>query len=123
MQESKKTFLIVDDEPKICRMLQGFFELRGFRALTAVTGQEGLEKLKAQTPDCLLLDIRMPDMSGLDLLRCIRPQYPDIKIVMVTASDDPQMRQTAFGLGADDYVTKPVSFTDASWARAFFSET
>lgn len=118
-----KTFLIVDDEPKICRMLQGFFELRGVRALTAQTGQEGIEKLRDHAPDALVLDIRMPDMSGLDLLRRVRPQYPEMKIVMVTAFDDPQMRATALQLGADDYITKPLSFDEPSWARAFFSDT
>ena len=83
-----KTLLIVDDEVEICTLLTRFFSSRGFRTQTAHSGHEALEKLKAETPDYLLLDIRMPDISGLDVLQAVKRQYPDVKVVMVTALGD-----------------------------------
>jgi DNA-binding response OmpR family regulator len=116
-----KTLLIVDDEPKICRLLSGFFSSRGFTAATAQSGREALSRLEESVPDYLLLDIAMPDMSGLELLREAKTRYPDLKVVMVTALDDEETKAEALRAGALDYVTKPFTFTDQGWARAFFS--
>lgn len=116
-----KTLLIVDDEPKICVMLARFFESRGFRTATAQSGRDALDKLSVEPLDYLLLDIRMPDMSGLEVLTIVKQRYPNLKIVMVTALDDAKMARRAFQLGASDYITKPIGFTDPALARAFFS--
>jgi DNA-binding NtrC family response regulator len=118
-----KTVLIVDDERKICEMLSQFFTLKGFRAQTAQSGRDAMAQLERQRPDYLLLDIRMPDMSGLDVLRQVKARYPDLRVVMVSAHDDPEIVDEAFREGAADYVTKPIAFSDQAWARAFFSPT
>lgn len=116
-----KTLLIVDDELKICELLSRFFTSLGFHAVTAQSGHEAMELLARQSPDYLLLDVRMPDMSGLELLKQAKRLHPDLKVVMVTGLSDTEAVEEAFRHGASDYVTKPVVFTDEAWARAFFT--
>ena len=116
-----KTLLIVDDESQICRLLSRFFEGRGFRTQTVQSGQEAINRLQAQAPDYLLLDVRMPDLSGLEVLKLAKRLYPDLKVVMVTAYGDPETQKTAFDLGAADFISKPFGFDDQAWARAFFA--
>jgi len=117
-----KSLLIVDDEPKICSLLASFFEAHGFRTRTAHSGAEAIQTLHAEVPDCMILDIRMPGMSGLDVLRLAKKEYPQLRVVMVTASDNVEMAEQAVALGASHYVTKPFSFQDRNWARTFFDE-
>ena len=116
-----KTVLIVDDEVKICSLLSRFFQQRGLRTVTATSGTEALQKLDDEMPDYLLLDIRMPDMSGLDVLKIAKEHCPGLNVVMLTALDDAEMAKTAFGLGATDYLTKPFGWGDQELARLFFS--
>ena len=117
-----KTVLIVDDEAKLREYLARFFAARGFRTLTASSGSEAVEQLTHEVPQYLLLDIRMPDISGLDVLKFAKQQHPHLKVVMVTALQDTQLIEQAFQLGASDYVTKPFAMDDPAWARAFFAE-
>ena len=116
-----KTLLIVDDEVKICLLLSRFFESRGLRTLTANSGNEALKTLDADHPDYLLLDIRMPDMSGLDVLRAAKQHHPDVNVVMLTALNDAELAKAAFRLGASDYLTKPFGWGDQELARVFFT--
>ena len=120
--QQRKTLLIVDDEPKICEMLSRFFDARGFHAVTATSGRQAIELLTRECPAYLLLDIRMPDVSGLDVLKMAKARCPSVKVVMVTAIDDQQTADDAFQLGATDYITKPFELDEASWARAFFAD-
>ena len=116
-----KRLLIVDDERKICELLSRFFTMRGFQTDTAYSGREAMEKLDRQLPDYLLLDVRMPDISGLEVLKQAKARYPELKVVMVTAFSDTETVDEAFRCGASDYITKPIALTDKAWARAFFS--
>jgi DNA-binding response OmpR family regulator len=116
-----KTLLIVDDQATVCTFLSRFFESRGFRILTAQSGREALDALRVETPDYLLLDIRMPDISGLDILQLAKSRYPHLKVVMVTGISDEETMRAAFRLGASDYITKPFGADDQGWARAFFA--
>ncbi len=115
-----KTLLIVDDESKVCLLLSRFFEQRGLRTLTATSGTEALQKLEAETPEYLLLDIRMPDMSGLEVLKLAKQRHPRLNVVMLTGCTDAEAAQTAFQLGATDYLTKPFRWGDQELARVFF---
>ena len=117
-----KTLLIVDDEAQTCALLSRFFESYGFHTRTAQSGREALEALRHETPDYLLLDIRMPDLSGLDVLKRAKQEHPGLKVVVVTGSDDVETAKEAMRLGAMDYIVKPFSFDTQVWARAFFSE-
>ena len=116
-----RRLLIVDDERQICELLSRFFASLGFATSIAQSGREAMEQLDRQTPDYLLLDVRMPDMSGLEVLKQAKARYPDLKVVIVTALRDAEMVAEAFRCGASDYVTKPVAFSDEAWARAFFT--
>ena len=115
-----KTLLIVDDERKICDVLSRFFESKGFQTSAVQSGREATDRLAAQQPDYLLLDVRMPDMSGLEVLRQAKARYPELTVVMVSACSDPETVEEAFRYGAADYLTKPLALTDQAWARAFF---
>lgn len=116
-----KTLLIVDNELKICEMLSRFFASRGFHTLTAQSGRNALALLETGSPDYLLLDVGMPDISGLEVLRQAKARHPDLKVVMVTALSDTEIANEALRSGASDYITKPVAFTDQAWARVFFT--
>ncbi len=117
-----RTLLIVDDEEKVREVLSRFFTTRGFSVTTAGSGAEALKRLDAWAPDYLLLDIHMPDVSGLDVLQQAKQRHPALRVVMVTGRDDTALMDRAFELGAVDYVTKPLNFDEQRWARAFFAD-
>ena len=117
-----KRLLIVDDEVKICSLLSRFFEDRGFSTRVAHSGREALATLQTDVPDHVLLDIRMPGMSGIEVLRAAKQRYPHLHVVMVTASDNEQMAKAALELGAADYFTKPFRLDDRKWTETFFVE-
>lgn len=116
-----KTLMIVDDELQICQLLSRFFSSLGFRTLSIQSGREALEMLDAQSPDYLLLDVRMPDLSGLEVLKQAKARHPDLRVIMVTGLSDDAVAREALRCGASDVVTKPIAFTDQAWARAFFT--
>lgn len=109
--------LIVDDEQDICAILKDFFTIRGFNVISVFSGEEALERI-TQEPiiDVLLLDILLPGLSGIEVLRRVRELKPDLRIVMITSLDDPSLRQQASYYGAAGYVTKPFDLTDKTWA-------
>ena len=116
-----KTLMIVDDEDKICWFLSRFFDARGFHTVIANSGYAAIEKLHTEAPDYLILDLRMPDVSGFDILKLAKERYPNLNVVVVTACDDAETAKTAFRLGASDFVTKPFGMNEQTWARAFFT--
>jgi DNA-binding NtrC family response regulator len=116
-----KTLLIVDDDASICEVLSRFFSSLGFDTFTAQSGHDALSLLEAQEMDYLLLDLRMPDVSGMDILKQAKERHPNLKIVIVTGIDDREIAEEAIRCGASDFVTKPLVFTDQAWARAFFT--
>ena len=99
--------LMVDDEKGITDALQEFFQHRGFSAETANSGEEALDKIKADRPDIVFLDIRMKGMSGLEALEKIKKIDKTIKIIMLTIHEEPDIVNRARELGADEYVAKP----------------
>lgn len=107
--------LVVDDEPKICECLKSFFTLRGCVVETALSGQEAIEWLMEHPADVILLDIRLPDMAGTEVLRRAKELCPEAKVVMVTALDQDERRIEAQVYGAGGYVTKPFDLSDATW--------
>ena len=98
--------LIADDEAQIREILRVYFQKEGFQVLEAENGQEALERVEADRPDILLLDIMMPVMDGLQVCEEVRRKY-DIPIIMLTAKDDDDDRILGLETGADDYITKP----------------
>ncbi|MCV0402706.1 MAG: response regulator transcription factor [Chloroflexi bacterium] len=100
--------LIVDDEPKILRLVHDFLEASGFDVASASSGEEALMRVRTDPPDLVVLDLGLPGLDGLDVTRAIR-RAGDLPIIMLTARDDETDKLIGLELGADDYVTKPFS--------------
>jgi two-component system KDP operon response regulator KdpE len=103
--------LVVDDEPSILRVVTANLRARGYEALAAASGTDALTAIETQQPDCIVLDLGLPDVSGLEVLRRLRA-WTTTPVVILTAVDDQHRRAMAFDLGADDYVTKPFAMAD-----------
>jgi len=102
-----KKILVIDDEAEVCRLLETFLKKQGYTAISTTSASEGLEKLRSEKPAAVLLDIRMPDMDGMEAMRRIRTIDKDIPIIMATAVVDQKIAQEAADLGATDYIIKP----------------
>ena len=107
-----KSVLIIDDDPLIRKTLSSHLAKKGFEVHLAEDGQAGLERFGAVCPDLVLLDIRLPDMGGLEVLGRITEQRTRTAVVMMTAFDDMQSTITAIKLGAFEYLVKPLNFID-----------
>jgi len=101
--------LVADDEQKICRLLESFFADRGYQVFVAHNGQEALSCIRNERPHLVFLDLRMPGLNGLDILREAKSIDAMIKIIIITAIEDEDTIQRARDLGATDYVIKPFS--------------
>lgn len=110
--------LVVDDEPDVQLLFSQRFRRETRKGLVrlsyAESGQHALEVLKAEATDVVLVlsDINMPGMTGLELLRIIKAEYPNLRVMMVTAYDDAAMQEEAFSNGAEGYLTKPIDFAE-----------
>jgi DNA-binding response OmpR family regulator len=100
--------LIVDDEPKIVKLVRDYLERGGFRVTTAANGPTALAIARADKPDLIVLDLNLPGMDGLDVCRQLRRES-DVPIIMLTARVEETDRLIGLELGADDYIVKPFS--------------
>ncbi|VBB08363.1 transcriptional regulatory protein c terminal [Lucifera butyrica] len=117
------TALIVDDDEKLARLLQVYFEKDGFNTLLAHDGLRALKLARENKPDILILDLMLPGMDGWEICRTLR-QESDVAILMLTARDEEADRLIGLELGADDYVTKPFSTREVvARARAILRRT
>ncbi|NOU87865.1 response regulator [Paenibacillus sp. LMG 31460] len=98
--------LIIDDEPQIRKLLRVTLTAHGFEAAEASTGQEGMLQATMVRPDLIVLDLGLPDMTGMEVLAHIR-EWSQVPIIILTAQDQEQDKVAALDRGADDYVTKP----------------
>lgn len=104
--------LVVEDERPIARSLEYGLQSEGFTVLWANTGQKALDLARGQNPHLILLDIRLPDISGFDVCRQLRAEGKRQPILMLTARDDELDKVLGLELGADDYVVKPYSLRE-----------
>ena len=109
--EPRHRVLIVEDEPSLVESISYALELEGYEVLAAVTGREGVEQARIGNPSLVLLDVMLPESSGLDVCRQIRATS-DVPIIMLTARDSEADKVAGLELGADDYVTKPFSMRE-----------
>lgn len=114
-----RKMLIVEDEVDINDCLQQFFSSRGFSVAAAYSGEEAVEKLQEDDPEVILLDIVLPGLSGIEVLKKIRELKPSAQVIMVTALNHEDVREQAARFGATAYITKPFDFSDETWAAAF----
>ena len=103
----KEQVLIIEDEENIARVLQLELEFEGYGVEIAYTGTDGLIKYREKTWDLILLDLMLPGLNGLDVLRRIRATESDTPVILLTAKSDLEDKVTGLDLGANDYVTKP----------------
>jgi two-component system, OmpR family, response regulator RegX3 len=115
--------LIVEDEESLADSVRYNLEREGYLVTVAADGRRALERFRAEPPALVILDLMLPEVSGLDLCRVIRAES-DVPIIMVTAKDSEADKVTGLELGADDYVTKPFSVRElVSRVRALLRRT
>ncbi|PQP84325.1 DNA-binding response regulator [Paenibacillus sp. PCH8] len=99
--------LVIEDEPKIARLLELELQYEGYQVGKAGSGIEGLEKVAEGQWDLILLDVMLPGLSGIEVLRRVRAKDATIPIIMLTAKDSVEDKVSGLDLGANDYITKP----------------
>ena len=109
MSPSAKTVLVVDDDEGMRDTLTAILR-RSYRVLTAPTGEEGLLVIKREEVDLILLDVRLPGISGLDLLSIVRENYSLIEVIMVSAVSEVEVAVAAMKQGAYHYITKEFDY-------------
>jgi DNA-binding response OmpR family regulator len=109
--QAARTILVVDDETTLRETLVEALEMEGYRAIPAADGREALERFRADEPDLVLLDVMLPELSGVEVCRIIRAESR-VPIIMLTAKDAEVDKVVGLELGADDYVTKPFSLRE-----------
>jgi len=110
--DEKKRILIIEDEPDLIRGLADALEFEGFRVDSAATGAEGVAKAAEMHPDCVLLDLMLPDDNGYKVCEVLRGMDPVLPIIMLTAKAQEADKVRGLEVGADDYVTKPFSVAE-----------
>ena len=103
----RRSILIVDDEELICRSLRMALEGAGHAVTIAHSGEQALEQLAIEPPDCLIVDVRLGDIDGLQLLQAARERHPALKAIVITAHGDVDIAVRALRLGAFDFIKKP----------------
>ena len=123
MADLGERILIVEDEASLADSVRYNLEREGYVVTVAEDGREALERFRAESPALVILDLMLPEVSGLDLCRTIRSES-DVPIIMVTAKDSEADKVAGLELGADDYVTKPFSVRELlSRVRALLRRT
>ena len=105
----RPTILVVDDTPDSLAVLRSMVEMHGYRARTASSGRQALDLLQSEIPDAILLDVMMPEMSGLEVLQRIKstPSMAHVPVILVTAKTHDDDVMNGYQHGADYYITKP----------------
>ncbi len=104
-----KKLLIIDDESGIVEEVKAYFEEEGYEVHTADTGKDGIDLIVRVEPDVVLLDMKLPDISGIQVLRFSKEKYPRIKVIVNTGYVDQNVIDEAERLGRDAFLQKPFS--------------
>lgn len=105
---SNALFLIVEDDKQIRSFIRSSLEIQKYKTICATTGQEALNLIASQNPEVIILDLGLPDLDGLDIIRRVRT-YSQVPIIVVSARDQDKEKVDALDAGADDYLSKPFS--------------
>jgi DNA-binding response OmpR family regulator len=118
MAPAQKTVLIIEDEPDAAEMFAEMMRVNGFRVVKMFSSAPAIPMLNQEKPDVVILDVMMPDISGLEVLRYIRrePELSSTPVIVVSAKSMPSDIKTGLEAGADLYLTKPVGFLDLKQA-------
>ena len=104
--QTKVTILIIEDEKNICDFIATTLRAQGYKTITTGLGREGISLTASQCPELILLDLGLPDIDGMDVIRQVR-SYTAIPIIVISARTQEREKVLALDLGADDYITKP----------------
>nr|MBN2278307.1 response regulator [candidate division Zixibacteria bacterium] len=104
--------LVVDDEPPTADLFSGVLIRSGFQVKSAGNGGDAIEIIKEWRPNIVVCDVVMPGIDGFDVLTFAKKEYPEIRMLMITGQSDPESLRKSFRLGADEFITKPVSSQD-----------
>jgi two-component system OmpR family response regulator len=104
--------LVVDDEPNIAELLRMALRYEGWDVEVALTGSQAVSTARKQVPDAVVLDMMLPDFDGMEVLRRLRADHPDVPVLFLTARDAVEDRVAGLTAGGDDYVTKPFSLEE-----------
>jgi two-component system response regulator QseB len=114
-EEPGAGLLIVEDDPRIAAVLAKGLGKQGFESESVTTGSEAIARIEAGGIDLLLLDLGLPDLDGLEVLRVLRERGVAVPVIVITSRTDPRDRATALELGVREYLTKPFAWADV-WA-------
>lgn len=104
----EKKLLIVDDEKEVCANLSEYLARRDYDVTVAISGKEAISILSTTFFPVIILDIKMPDADGMEILKDTIKQHPASKIIMLTGFDEENQKEKCLALGAYDYITKPI---------------
>ena len=107
--------LIVDDEVKATELLKRFLEVKGYDVITSNSGEDALEKVKNEKPVVMILDLRMPEMHGLEVLKKSKEISPETKVIIHTAAGDIDAAIDAIRLSASDFILKSCNLDELHW--------
>ena len=111
-----RSMLVVDDEEVVCQVCQRIFSRQGFRVETNTDARQGLAQATEKDYEIILLDIKMPNMDGIQFLEPLRKKKPDVPVLIITGYPSIPNAAAAMRLGASDYVTKPFTAEEITWA-------
>jgi len=115
MAERKSRVLVADDEEEIRKILSNILEKEGFEVITASDGEQAMQKICSDIPDAVLLDVRMPGLNGMEVLKKIKAIEENLPVVLVTAYADTHQAVEAMKEGAYDYLAKPLDNNEVVW--------
>lgn len=112
MAESSKLILVIEDEADTAEMFAKMLGLSGYEVIKILNSSEAIQVIQNKRPDAILLDLMMPEVTGLDILRTIKQNstLSDIPIIVISAKQLPEDIKSGFEAGASEYLTKPVTF-------------
>ncbi|KXH83961.1 response regulator [Sporosarcina sp. HYO08] len=102
-----KSLLIVDDQSGIRLLLDEVFRREGYKTKLASNGIEAIKSVEEEVPDCVLLDMKMPGLDGIEVLKRLKSDRPELPVIMMTAYGEIELTDDALKIGADKYFTKP----------------
>ncbi len=111
MGDGGMIILVVDDEVQICKLINAFLSRQGHQVVTATNGRDAIAKFNAVRPHIIFLDIKLPALSGMDVLREIKKIDKQVVVIILSAFGDMETVDTALELGANGYLQKPVELT------------
>jgi len=121
LKATSKTILAVDDNPDILKVIKAQLEFAGYAVMCEESGEEALETIKNSSVFAVLLDLGLPGMDGFEVLQNIKRIKPALPVIMVTGDHAEADGRRAIGLGARDYITKPINFAHLKNVLQFLS--